>query len=226
MAEQVQALPERFCIKTRYNNRHGYFLLRWVDAGLDHQNNQIHRLMPVAHNDRFFNIQAFIPPNLQYNSIIIRKSHGTVNRAMRWKYVSEQLRYQGHIISVLKVTPMSSCLPSITGFTFVPIRDDNPDVPTQPAVPMAPMAPIAPIEKQFVITSIPQHIVRSLLRDAAMQEEVCPITGEEIDVTNGAITTCFHLFEKNAILQWLLIPNSRDKCPVCNAPCKSYTLEA
>jgi hypothetical protein len=88
-----------------------------------------------------------------------------------------------------------------------------------------PQAPVAPVQKKYPITTIPQHIVMALLRDAAMQEEVCPITSEEIDVTNGAVTSCFHLFEKNAIMQWLLMPNSRDKCPVCNATCNSFTLD-
>ena len=58
-----------------------------------------------------------------------------------------------------------------------------------------------------------------------MTEEVCAITGEEIDVANGAVTSCFHLFEKNAIATWLAMPNSRDKCPVCNENCNSYTLD-
>jgi hypothetical protein len=57
-----------------------------------------------------------------------------------------------------------------------------------------------------------------------MQEETCSITGEEIDVTNGAMTSCFHIFEKNAIATWLAMPNSQDKCPVCNCKCNSFTV--
>jgi hypothetical protein len=110
---------------------------------------------------------------------------------------------------------MSTSLPTVQARSFIPIN-----------TPATPVVPILPIEKtKFPITTIPQHVVMALLRDAAMQEEVCPITSEEIDVTNGAVTSCFHLFEKNAIMQWLLMPNSRDKCPICNTQCNSFTLD-
>jgi len=101
-----------------------------------------------------------------------------------------------------------------------------PVAPVAPVVPVAPVAPVVPVAPviNYTIQKIPQHIVMALLRDAAMQEEICPITSEELDVTNGAITSCFHLFEKNAIMKWLLTPNSHNKCPVCNTPCNSYTL--
>jgi SUMO ligase MMS21 Smc5/6 complex component len=66
--------------------------------------------------------------------------------------------------------------------------------------------------------------VRAILRDAAMQEEVCPIIGNEIDITNGAVTSCFHIFEKNAITKWLSTPSSQEKCPICSAKCIAFTL--
>jgi len=120
---------------------------------------------------------------------------------------------------------MSTSLPVMKAFSFIPITQPVQPVPMQPVPQLhLPILPI-PVEKKFPITTIPRHIVMALLRDAAMQEEICPITSEEIDVTNGAVTSCFHLFEKNAIMQWLLMPNSRDKCPVCNAQCNSFTLD-
>jgi hypothetical protein len=113
----------------------------------------------------------------------------------------------------------------MTTRSFIPIREPLAPVPLA-QVPLAPVLPAPrPAPRNYVMTSIPQHIVRALLRDAAMQEEVCPITSEEIDISNGAITSCFHLFEKNAIAKWLSLPNSLDKCPVCNCPCNSYTLD-
>jgi hypothetical protein len=90
-------------------------------------------------------------------------------------------------------------------------------------VPDLPLVPT--IIQRHMIHMIPQHAVRAFLRDAAMQEEICPITNEEIDVTNGAMTSCFHLFEKNAIATWLAMPNSEAKCPVCKNKCTTFTLE-
>ena len=135
------------------------------------------------------------------------------------------------MIRVVHIEP-GTTLPQIQTQSFIPITQ-----PVQQANPVQPVpqlqlpANIAAMNiprniiKNFPITTIPQHIVMALLRDAAMQEEVCPITSEEIDVSNGAVTSCFHLFEKNAIMQWLLMPNSRDKCPVCNTQCNSFTLD-
>jgi hypothetical protein len=109
--------------------------------------------------------------------------------------------------------------------SFIPIIEAA--LPVAAPVAPAPL-PTVPVPQEqsirYKITTIPQHTVRALLRDAAMEEEVCPITSEEIDVTNGAVTSCFHLFEKNAIEKWLLLPNSRDKCPTCNTPCNYYIL--
>jgi SUMO ligase MMS21 Smc5/6 complex component len=95
-----------------------------------------------------------------------------------------------------------------------------------PVAPMAPIVPMAPPKPaKYTIETIPQHVIRALLRDAAMYEEECPITAVDIDITNGAVTSCFHLFEKDAIQKWLSLPNSKEKCPVCNTPCNSYTLD-
>jgi len=209
-------LPLTFCIKTRMGNREGYYLLRWSHGGVDTDGKIIHILRPANHLDRFYNI-ATVTRHPFWYKVITRKNSGTLTREIQWRFSPQNLRYDGTNIPVLNISPASTSLPAMKPTSFIPIT-----TPVAP-VPQAPVAPVA--QKKYPITTIPQHIVMALLRDAAMQEEVCPITSEEIDVTNGAITSCFHLFEKNAIMQWLLMPNSRDKCPVCNAPCNSFTLD-
>jgi len=210
-----QNLPLTFCVKTRVGQRDGYYLMRWSHGGLDADNKIIHVIKPANHFDRFYNIQGVNYRTVRWNTIISRKNSGNVNRSIRWIYTGERLVHEDIRIPVIRITPMSTSLPTVKARSFIPIN-----------TPAAPVAPILPIEKtKFPITTIPQHVVMALLRDAAMQEEVCPITSEEIDVTNGAVTSCFHLFEKNAIMQWLLMPNSRDKCPICNTQCNSFTLD-
>jgi hypothetical protein len=151
--------------------------------------------------------------------MVTKKGSGTVTRPLRWWHTNKALRYDGDYTPILKINSLSA-LPAMKPTSFIPIREAA--VPVQ----VAPVAPVAPLIQQvrYPITTIPQHTVRALLRDAAMEEEICPITSEEIDVTNGAVTSCFHLFEKNAIAKWLLLPNSRDKCPTCNAACNYYIL--
>jgi hypothetical protein len=213
---QTQDLPITFCVKTTLGAREGYYLMRWSHGGLDPSGKIIHVLKPANHHNNFYNISS-TTRTVRWNEIITKKTSGTITRSINWMHTNQKLTCDDQRIPVIRITPMSTSLPVMKAFSFIPI--------TQPVQPVAPpQLPVA-VEKKFPITTIPQHIVMALLRDAAMQEEICPITSEEIDVTNGAITSCFHLFEKNAIMQWLLMPNSRDKCPVCNAPCNSFTVD-
>ena len=225
-----QDLPITFCVKTVLNDREGYYLMRWSHGGLDPTGKIIHILKPANHHDSFYNI-SYNARTIRWNEIITKKTSGTVTRSINWMYTNQRLTCEEQRIPVIRITPISTSLPTMKPYSFIPIT--QPVQPVQPvqAVPnlqlpahIAAMNIPRNIIKNFPITTIPQHIVMALLRDAAMQEEVCPITSEEIDVTNGAVTSCFHLFEKNAIMKWLLLPNSRDKCPVCNAPCNSFTL--
>lgn len=209
--------------------RDGYYLLRWSQGTLGNDGN-VHIIRGMRHHERFYNIEsiALAEQNNTWYSISTRKNSGHIVRPMRWRFTSQKLKHDEMTIPVLQISPMNT-LPSIKIISFIPIvTNPAPAVPAAPA-PAAPApAPAAPApiqQRKYTIESIPQHIVRAILRDAVMQEEVCPITSAEIDIANGAVTSCFHLFEKNAICKWLSMPGSRDKCPVCNSPCNSYTLD-
>ena len=227
-----QDLPILFAVLTKRGQTRGYYLLRWSHGGLDTANKIIHVLKPANHHNRFYNIHAFQRTGIRWNTIVTKKNQGNMIRASRWKFVNERLHTSDGRIPVINISQASATLPSMPSYAFIPITTNNtvPAVPV-PAVPVpaVPAVPAVPpvnltVTRKYPIVTIPQHVVLSLLRDAVMHEEVCPITSENIDVSNGAVTSCFHLFEKNAILQWLLMPSSQDKCPVCNCPCNSFTL--
>lgn len=220
--QEHQDLPILFCIRTPYQGRDGYYLMRWSHGGLDANNKIVHILKPANHHNRFYNISNMTRTR-RWNDIVSRKNNGNITRPIRWMFSGSRLTCEDDRVPIIIITPMSTSLPQMKPYSFIPIT--QPVQPVQPVPTLQLPARIYPTVKNFPITTIPQHIVMALLRDAAMQEEVCPITSEEIDVTNGAVTSCFHLFEKNAIMQWLLMPNSRDKCPVCNAQCNSFTLD-
>jgi hypothetical protein len=212
-------LPHLFCVKTNLNDREGYYLLRW-SLGPTNNDNPVHILRPRNHDNRFYNIEP-IPlaqQNFTLNTIHTRKNGGNVVRPIRWAFTHQRLKFEDTRIPVLRILPMNS-LPAIKANSFIPII-----TPVTPVITTVPVIPVTTQPKKYTIDSIPQHIVRAILRDAVMQEEVCPITSMEIDIENGAVTSCFHLFEKDAIAKWLSMPGSRDKCPVCNNPCNSYTL--
>lgn len=226
--EERQTLPIQFCIKTIMNGREGYYLMRWSHGGVDANGKIIHVLKPANHHNRYYNISNMARTR-RWNDIVSRKNSGNISRPARWMFTDSRLIFEDDRIPIIKISPMSTTLPQIQTQSFIPIT--QPVVEANPVPNLQLPANIAAMNipqntvKKFPITTIPQHIVMALLRDAAMQEEVCPITSEEIDVSNGAVTSCFHLFEKNAIMQWLLMPNSRDKCPVCNAQCNTFTLD-
>lgn len=242
MAEVHHNLPEVFCLEWRYANRNGYAFLQSQAhqiAAIANEGvaNTVCLLKPKKHNDRYFIILNTPQYILEHRSIwkntITRKSSGNVNRPTRWRDTGTALRHNHIDYPVLRFTSQSTIIPTINAYAFIPIVDQNP-LPAIPANPAAPPAvPVPPLDlnapivlqKIYNIVTIPQHVIRALLRDAAMQEEVCAITRDEIDVSNGAVTSCFHLFEKNAITQWMNTPASHDKCPVCNTKCDVYLLD-
>jgi len=214
-------LPQVFAVPKTWAGRRGYTLVRWADGGpdADKNNRTIHVFRNVNHQARFYNV---IANNFQRDrrEISTKKSSGRVISTAIWNHRGQSLEYvDGPDRSTYPIVNMPAAnIPIINTGTFIPIVNEAPPVPVT--------APVPPVHKpSYIISKIPQHTIRALLRDAAMSEEVCAITGEELDVTNGAVTSCFHLFEKNAIATWLAMPNSRDKCPVCNEHCNSYTLE-
>lgn len=232
MAEIVQysPLPQVFCVGTMHQQRNGY---GFISSTVEHTNpmnatETITILRPKRHQERFFRIINDRPYVLEHRSLwkntLVRKGSGRVNRQAHWRNTGEALRYDGVDYPIINFSSTSTILPAIPLNAFIPIRDANANRPAVAQVPQE-VAPANTIVKTYPINTIPQHAIRALLRDAAMQEEVCPITGDEIDITNGAVTTCFHLFDKDAIATWILMPNSRDKCPVCNTQCKVYLLD-
>jgi hypothetical protein len=226
-------LPLQFCVKARHQGRDGYFLMRWSQGPNDPNGRAVHILKPSYHHDRFYNVSRRLgtDPVTPVNRILVRKGHGTVNREISWYLRQEVLTYQGIRYPVLQCTP-STALPSTNNHSFIPVLDPAPAVAPAPAPAVAPapvpaVAPVAPapLQRHYKIKTIPQHIVLALLRDAAINEMTCPITSDDIDVTNGAVTSCFHLFERDAIARWLAMPYSKDECPVCKQPCNSYALD-
>lgn len=226
-------LPEVFCVETMYQQRNGY---AYIYSTLEQRDGVIVTILrPHRHQEHFFRIINDRPYVLENRSIwkntLVRKGSGRVNRQSRWRHTGEALRYGGVDYAILKFTATTTILPKIPLRSFIPIQIENENraVPQVPQVPQAQNLP-EPVPqnrliKTYPITTIPQHAIRAMLRDAAMQEEVCPITGDEIDITNGSVTTCFHIFDRDAIATWLAMQNSQEKCPVCNTRCIVYTLD-
>ena len=67
--------------------------------------------------------------------------------------------------------------------------------------------------KEAKVTNLPKHVHEALLRDAKTGTESCPISMNAYsDCKALSMTSCFHIFDKDSIDQWL---QSNTTCPVC-----------
>jgi hypothetical protein len=71
-------------------------------------------------------------------------------------------------------------------------------------------------------TKIPSHIVRGFVESAINKKEVCPISLDALVMGHVAMTTCGHLFEKEALMN--AINTSCPTCPTCRAVIKEYDI--
>lgn len=82
-----------------------------------------------------------------------------------------------------------------------------------PPPPAAPIAPPPPPPAAPVATApLPKFVADALVRDAAAADAICPITMEPITIATAAVTSCFHVFDANAIAIWLV---DHRTCPTC-----------
>jgi len=65
-------------------------------------------------------------------------------------------------------------------------------------------------------TPFPSHLVAAVLAHAASTATLCPITMEPVTPDTATVTSCGHIFQSTAIVQWL---TDHDTCPECRAPC-------
>jgi hypothetical protein len=68
------------------------------------------------------------------------------------------------------------------------------------------------VRSQSLPTSLPKFVADALIRDAVAATATCPITMEPITAATAAVTSCFHVFDANAIAIWLV---DNHTCPTC-----------
>lgn len=59
---------------------------------------------------------------------------------------------------------------------------------------------------------LPKFVADALIRDAVAAAATCPITMEPITAASAAVTSCFHVFDANAIAIWMV---DHQTCPTC-----------
>ena len=92
-------------------------------------------------------------------------------------------------------------------------------VPAAPHVPAPAPAPPPPVQTvQTAPTPVPKFVADLLIADAVAKAATCPITMEPLKADTAAVTTCFHIFDANAIASWLASDAGNGACAVCRKP--------
>jgi len=65
-------------------------------------------------------------------------------------------------------------------------------------------------------STIPTFVRNLLIEEAIEKKQDCPITMEPITTDSATVTSCYHVFDKDAIAIWL---TTHTTCPVCKQEC-------
>jgi hypothetical protein len=68
---------------------------------------------------------------------------------------------------------------------------------------------------------LPKRIAWLIAEDACKAGETCPISTNEISPITSSVTTCYHVFETEAINEWIQRHPINTPCPVCRKPCET-----
>lgn len=79
--------------------------------------------------------------------------------------------------------------------------------------------PQVPPVIKTILKPIPQRIAWIIAEESSKSKETCAITTDEISPITAAVTTCFHVFEYESILEWVNKNPARPTCPVCREVC-------
>ena len=91
-------------------------------------------------------------------------------------------------------------------------RQQRPQVRQQQRPPVQPQQ--RPQVRQQQQRDVPKFVTDLILRDAAAEGKLCPITMEPIEATEAyTVTACYHAFNKEALGRWL---RDHSTCPECN----------
>lgn len=99
---------------------------------------------------------------------------------------------------------------------------------TQPPPLAVPALPVvhAVIAINVPLKPIPKRIAWLIAEDASKSNESCPILAEPISPITSAVTTCYHVFDYEAINEWFVRNPVNTRCPVCRDLClftKAFT---
>ena len=122
-------------------------------------------------------------------------------------------------IHILKASHSLSQAFIMTEYTALdtPFTTTNEVLWTLATAPVPEPPPLAQVHDK---EKIPKRIAWLIAEDAAKAGETCPISTNDISPITASVTTCYHVFETEAINEWVQRNPINTPCPVRRKPCE------
>jgi hypothetical protein len=210
MAEQIEDFINPLIAFYRQRKR-TYFFLQW--------NTALGKWLKYNGDQQVFTLHVSSTQQNGYCNVsyVIR---GRVTR-IRIECKGFFLRSGNTIVPIIEHVTLPASLIGREFTATAPVDNDEYRIPQllwrvqQPApVLVAPPRQQMPMKRK---ESIPRRIAWLIAEDAQKQGDTCAITMEEISPMTAAVTTCFHVFNGDALAEWVARHTNASKipCPVC-----------
>ena len=150
--------------------------------------------------------------------INIYRNNTNSNNFIHCIATGEYLAYDTYSVAVLKKKTNSRPFPlSMYGAEFPCTTVSTPpnEIPplwTLRLEPVVTVQPIIHVVQPVQLKPLPTRIAWILAEHAGKTGETCSITLEHISPITASVTTCFHVFDTNALTTWF---EYNDRCPLC-----------
>ena len=191
-------------------NKKTYSIIEWVGQGRFWKRALLN---PDAMPHVTVRTQDIQPAECEINTY-----RNNTNRAIHVKCTASgrYLRYAGHDVAIIQKKPDSPASFSNTifmsEFTCTTLTVETPG--TLPLWSIGAPVPVYTHVSSVTIKPVPlpKRIAWIIAEDASKQGETCSITLEPISPLTASVTTCYHVFESNALATWLA---TKPTCPMC-----------
>jgi hypothetical protein len=190
-----------------------YAIIEWI-----HQNAYWKRYLVDPDHASNISIRIFIsqPATVKINI----SSHAT--HYVNCVAAGEYLFYDNRPVPIIQKLPASewNFPQSFYAGEFTCDRFSEHDPNTVPTL-WTVYPPIQAQPQPNVVTNaepLPKRIAWLVAEDASKKGETCSITLDPISPITASVTSCYHVFDKDAIQKWLL---TNPLCPMCKKPTKA-----
>lgn len=204
MAEtQVELFREAYIAIYRPNKK-TYTILGWVPDGRYWK-----RHVPTPESIQLTTIRVQNIPETLANINYI-PFNNDLHRRVICTATGEYLAYETYSIAILRKRASSpaSFPPHIFINEFPCTARSDPPVTIPPLWTLR----VEPVLPRQEIIPLPMRVAWILAEYASRQGETCSITLDEISPVTASVTTCFHVFDTNALDRWF---QTNTSCPIC-----------